>query len=131
MTQALTLSKPLDGVARLWRAYPRETVGLSLLGLAIASAIGGAAHSTPELPNAAAAVPAPPPLIVRQLPPEQALRINQEIPLASGPNPAAAPFVFKGDKVARTRPPHALAAAALTTPAASRAAAGPRAPRRP
>src|SRR4051794_40807055 len=110
MTQALTLSKPLDGVARLWRAYPRETVGLGLLGLAIASAIGGAAHSTPELPNAAA-VPAPPPLIVRQLPPEQALRINQEIPLASGPNPAAAPFAFKGDKVARTRALECLASA--------------------
>src|SRR4051794_41910922 len=110
MTQALTLQKPLDGVARLWRAYPRETVGLGLLGLAIVSAIGGAAHSTPELPNALA-VPAPPPLTARLLAPEQALRTNQENPLASGPNPAAAPFVVKGDKMARTPAPRCLARA--------------------
>ena len=97
MAQTLTLSRPLDGLAKLWRAYPRETAGLGVLSLVVAGAIAGTAHSTPELPGAnassSAALPAPPPMIVRQLPPDQALQINQTIPLASGPNPAASPYM--------------------------------------
>jgi len=114
MAFALTLSRPVDGLTKLWRGYPRETVGLGVLGLTVALAIGSAAHSTPELPGArrsAVAPPAPPPLIVRQLPPEQALQINQTIPLANGPNPAAAPFAFKGDAAARKRALECLASA--------------------
>src|SRR4249919_162573 len=115
MAQALTLSRPLDGLAKLWRAYPRETVALGLLGLAAAAAIAGAAHSTPELPARTASntvsVPAPPPLIVRQLPPDQAVKINDTIPLASGPNPAAAPFAFTGNAAARKRALDCLASA--------------------
>ncbi|HKC03217.1 MAG TPA: cell wall hydrolase [Sphingomicrobium sp.] len=115
MAQALTLSRPLDGLAKLWRAYPRETVAFGVLGLAAAAAIAGAAHSTPELPAASPAatiaVPAPPPLIVRQLPPDQALKINQTIPLASGPNPAASPFAFTGNGAARKRALECLASA--------------------
>jgi len=106
MAQALTLSRPLDGLAKMWRAYPRETVGFGLLAIAAAAAIGGAAHSTPELPATKlpeAAPPAPPPMLVRQLAPEQALEINQEIPLAGGPNPAALQFQFKGDSTASRR----------------------------
>jgi hypothetical protein len=105
MAQALTLPRPFDGLAKLWRAYPRETAGFGVLGLIVAVAIAGAANSTPELPGPGAAnavvPPAPPPLIVRQLPPDQALQINQTIPLAGGPNPAASPFAFKGDTGAR------------------------------
>jgi len=114
MAQALTLSRPLDGLAKLWRAYPRETVAFGVLGLAAVAAIAGAAHSTPELPaprGSAVAVPAPPPLIVRQLPPDQALKINQTIPLATGPNPAAAPFAFSGNGAARKRALECLASA--------------------
>ena len=113
MALALTLSRPIDGLTKLWRAYPRETVGLGVLGVTVALAIGSAAHSTPELPGAANGVapPAPPPLIVRALPPEQALQINQTIPLANGPNPAAAPFAFKGDAAARKRALECLASA--------------------
>ncbi len=115
MAQALTPTRPLDGLAKLWRAYPRETAGLGVLGLVVAGAIAGTAHSTPELPgtNAAnsAALPAPPPMIVRQLAPDQALQINQTIPLASGPNPAASPFAFKGDTAARKRALECLASA--------------------
>src|SRR4051794_38002548 len=114
MAPALTLSRPLDGLAKVWRAYPRETLGFGLLAIAAAAAIGGAAHSTPELPGAAsvdAALPAPPPMLVRQLAPEQALQINQEIPLAGGPNPAAAPFQFKGDSNARKQALQCLASA--------------------
>jgi len=126
MQQSLSLSGPLDGlrkrVARvklraekLWRAYPRETIGLGLLGLAVAAAVGGAAHSTPEIGGTArqaeAAPPAPPPLLIRQLAPEQALQINQQIPVAAGPNPPAKPFVFRGDKAARTQALECLASA--------------------
>ena len=49
MTQALTLSRPFDGLRRsaarvqrrgaaLWRAYPREVLGLGLFGLVAAAA---------------------------------------------------------------------------------------------
>ena len=37
--------------------------------------------------------PAPEPLLIRDLAPETALKVNAEIPLAGGPNPAARPFV--------------------------------------
>jgi spore germination cell wall hydrolase CwlJ-like protein len=113
MMQAALL-RPLDGMAHLWRAYPRETVGFGLLGLAAIAAIGGAAHSTPELPgppSAQTSAPVPPPLLIRQLPPDQALQVNQKIPLADGPNPAAAPFAFKGDAAARKRALECLASA--------------------
>ena len=97
----------------LWRTYPRETAGLGLLAAASAVALGGAAHSMPErsAAAAAAAAPAPPPLLIRQLAPEQALQINQGIPVSSGPNPAAAPFRFKGDAAARKRALECLASA--------------------
>jgi len=99
---------------RLWRAYPRETVGFGLLAVAAAVAIGGVAHSMPELARAKpaeAAPPAPPPMLYREVAPDQALQINQGIPLSSGPNPAAAPFAFKGDSAARKRALECLASA--------------------
>jgi spore germination cell wall hydrolase CwlJ-like protein len=115
MQQTITLSRPIDGLrqnaarlklraTQLWRAHPRETLGLGLLGLAVAAALGGAANSTPELASKnqpTAAPPAPPPMLIRQLAPEQALQVNQQIPIAQGPNPAAMPFVFKGNAAAR------------------------------
>ncbi len=124
MTQVLTLSRPLQGLSRtaarlrlraeaLWRAYPRETMGLGLLSLVAAAAIAGSAHSTPELTAGAnaPAPPAPPPMLIRQLAPEQALQVNQQIPVASGPNPAAQPFVFKGNADARKQALDCLASA--------------------
>jgi spore germination cell wall hydrolase CwlJ-like protein len=77
-----------------------------------AIALGGAAHSTPEVAAAKSAQPpAPPPLLIQQIAPDQALRVNQSIPLVGGPNPAAAPFVFKGDTAARKRALECLASA--------------------
>ena len=112
MTPALTLPNPRDGLAQIWRSYPREVVGFGLLGLAAALAVGGAAYSSPELPDRMqAAPPAPPPLLVRQIAPEQALRVNQTIPIAAGPNPAARPFAFRGDSAARSRALECLASA--------------------
>src|SRR6266550_8342331 len=107
MTASLALSSPVEALklraAKLWRAYPRETLGLGLLGIAVAAAIGGAAHSTADLSPAqgGAAPPAPPLLLLKQVAPDQALQINDAIPVASGPNPAAAPFLFKGNAAAR------------------------------
>ena len=62
MPQALTLSRPLDGLRRsaaqlklraraaCARAYPRETIGVGLLGFAAAAAaLAAAAQSTPDL----------------------------------------------------------------------------------
>ena len=124
MAQVLTVSRPLQGLSRtaarlrlragaLCRAYPRETVGFGLLGLIAAAAIAGSAHSTPELPagTTTPAPPAPPPLLIRQLAPEQALQVNQQIPVAQGPNPAAQPFAFKGSADARKQALECLASA--------------------
>ena len=105
MSHALILSG-----AKFWRAYPREAVALGVLGIAGAAALAGAAYSYPTLSglglgerSAAEAPPAPPPLLVRALPPETALSINQAIPVANGPNPAARPFAFQGNAAARAR----------------------------
>src|SRR5439155_10269573 len=95
----------------LWRAYPRETVGLGVLGIITAAAIAGSARSTPELSAGAAAPPAPPPLLIRQLAPEQALQVNAQIPVAQGPNPAAQSFAFRGDAAARKQALECLASA--------------------
>ena len=115
MTTAAALPSPLEALklraGRLWRAYPRETLGLGLLGLILAGAIGGAAYSTPGTPVPQAAPPAPPPLLLKQVAPAQALVINGGIPLAQGPNPAAAPFVFKGNSAARAQALECLASA--------------------
>jgi spore germination cell wall hydrolase CwlJ-like protein len=79
------------------------------LALAGIVAVAGAAYSTPTLggigyQNAAEAPPAPPPLLVRQLPVDQALAINQHIAVDNGPNPAAQPFALgKVDAATRAR----------------------------
>jgi len=126
MPEALTLSRPLDGMRRnvarlkartqsLWRTYPRETVGFGVLGLAIVAALGGAAHSTPEIfgaaPQQAITPPAPPPMLIRQIAPDQALQVNEQIPIANGPNPAARPFAFKGDATTRKQALECLSSA--------------------
>jgi hypothetical protein len=129
MAEALTLSRPLDGLrqlaqrlrahaerlnqqaAALGRANPREAVGLALLGLVLAAVI--AVSPGPNPTNApGTAPPAPPPLLIRNLAPAQALQVNAEIPVASGPNPAARPFPFKGNSAARGQALECLASAA-------------------
>lgn len=113
MQQTVTLSRPLDGLRKsatrlglraqkLVRAYPRESIGVGLLSLAAAATLGGTLAFVPEPARTPqAAPPAPPPMLIRQLAPEQALEVNREIPVAQGPNPAAPPFAFKGDANAR------------------------------
>ena len=123
MAQALTLSRPLDGLWRvaaqtrlraraLLHAYPREAAGAGVLGVILAAAIATTGLSSPVGPQRAqAAPPAPPPLILQQIAPEQALKVNSEIPVAAGPNPAASPFVFNGSKDARSQALECLASA--------------------
>ena len=121
MTQALTLFRPYDGLRRssararvraraLWRAYPREVVGAGLLGLVAAGAIATAAISGSG-DRIEAAPPAPPPMIVRPIAPDQAVKLNAEVPVNVGPNPAAAPFQFKGNTAARSQALQCLASA--------------------
>jgi hypothetical protein len=50
-------------------------------------------------------------MVVRPLAPDQALKLNAEIPVAIGPNPAAAPFLFKGTAAARAEALNCLASA--------------------
>lgn len=122
MAEALTLSKPLDGLRSavlrwrdgtrsLVRSYPREAIGAGVLGFVSFVALGSLAVPHPGAGGAQAAPPAPPPLILQPVAPQQAIKVNAEIPLASGPNPAAAPFVFKGNAAARTQALNCLASA--------------------
>lgn len=94
---AMNLSMARQGALKLWQSHPRELVALGGIALAIVLAAGGAAWSTPNLDAVSAArsdqtAPAPPPLLVRNIAPAEALAVNGQIPLATGPNPAAAPF---------------------------------------
>jgi spore germination cell wall hydrolase CwlJ-like protein len=122
MADTLTLPRPFDGLKRTaleWRersrtfvrAHPRGAIGLGVLGFVSAVAIGSVTVPSPGGGPAHAAPPAPPPLILQNVAPQQALKVNSEIPLASGPNPAAAPFVFKGSESARTQALNCLASA--------------------
>jgi spore germination cell wall hydrolase CwlJ-like protein len=123
MAEALTLSRPLDrlrNAAAAWRgrgrafvrANPREAIGLGVLGFVSAVAIGSmAVPNAATNPAAHAAPPAPPPLILKPIAPDQALKVNADIPLTSGPTPAAAPFAFKGSASARSQALNCLASA--------------------
>ena len=123
MNQVLAISKPLDGLRKtalrsrerarvLVRAYPRESIGVGVLGFVTTVALGSMAVPNPATsPAAHAAPPAPPPMTYQAVAPQQALKINAEIPLATGPNPAAVPFVFKGNSTARTQALNCLASA--------------------
>ena len=99
----------LNVVVCLVRSRPREAlvgVGIAVAGVA---AIAGVAASTPTVDeirgqSVKLGPPAPPPMLVRDVAPQQALAINAAIPLASGPNPAAKPFIFaNADKAAQGR----------------------------
>lgn len=104
---ASTLLPARDRAVALWRKHPRELATLGALALAGTVAAGGVAWSTPDFGGIAAArtqqtAPAPPPLLIRNMAPNQALAVNSEIPMTGGPNPAAAPFSL-GNADASTR----------------------------
>jgi spore germination cell wall hydrolase CwlJ-like protein len=120
MAQALTLSRPWAEISRtgaelklraaaLWRAHPRKTLGIGVLGMVAAAALGTAVGTAPN--RAEAAPPAPPPLLIRDIAPQQALQVNAQIPVAQGPNPAALPFKFTGNSATRGQALTCLASA--------------------
>jgi spore germination cell wall hydrolase CwlJ-like protein len=123
MAEALIIRRPYSGLFKsvprlreraraLLHAYPREAIGLGVLGFVSVVALGSLAVPNPATnPSAHAAPPAPPPLILQPVAPQQALKVNANIPLAGGPNPAAAAFVFKGSETARTQALNCLASA--------------------
>ena len=104
VTQTIALN-----AARFWRERPQEVLLAGVVALAGIVALAGSADSTPSLSGVgsnkvAEAPPAPPPMLIRQLPVDQALAINQGIALDTGPNPAARPFSLgKVDAATRSR----------------------------
>lgn len=113
----MNLSSARQGALKLWDSHPRELVALGGLALCAAAVAGGAAWSTPNLDAVSAArseqtAPAPPPLLVRNIAPTEALAVNGRIPLSSGPNPSAAPFSIANlDSQTRARALDCLASA--------------------
>ena len=88
--------------AELFRKLPREALLGGLIALASAAAIAGVTYSPGGIGSSSKLdsvirptdrPPAPEPLLIRDLAPETALKVNAEIPLAGGPNPTARPFV--------------------------------------
>jgi len=123
MAEALTLSRPLDGLSRtavrwteraraLMHAHPRGAVGIGVLGFVGFVALGTMVAPNPATaPEAHAAPPAPPPLILKPVPKDEAVKLNAEIPVTGGPNPAALAFAFKGNSAARGQALTCLASA--------------------
>lgn len=102
---ALSLSPARTRAQALWRDYPREVLAMGGLALVAMVAVGGSAWSNPNLEAISAAkaeqtAPAPPPLLLRNVDPASALALNNKVPVASGPNPSAAPFSLAGMNVA-------------------------------
>ena len=119
MATVLNPSRPLEGLRTIasrlgahatttWRAYPREILGLALFAMIAAVALS-TSMSPMRAPVARAAPPAPPPMIVRPIAPDQAVKVNAAIPLIAGPNPAATAFIFKGSAAARAQALNCLA----------------------
>lgn len=114
MNATTLVRHPLAGLMlRLPRiALTRDTVGTGLAAAMLFGTILGAAQSFSSGPIAShAAPPAPPSMAVRALAPDQAIVVNQEIPLAVGPNPAAAAFLFNGSSTVRAQAVECLASA--------------------
>lgn len=97
---------PVQQALALLRAHPRESAGAGLLLIAACLSVAAVANesgATSTRPEAAAAPSTPAvqdltPFAVRHVAPDEALKLNAAVPLASGPNPAAAPFVLRTDK---------------------------------
>lgn len=95
---------PVQRAAAWLRANPLEGAGAGLLGIAACLSVAALANETKLVPAgpqpAVAATPSVQelnPFAVRQIAPGEAQKLNAAVPLASGPNPPAAPFVLKAD----------------------------------
>ena len=115
MSNATVLRRhPLAGLKlRLPRLAPtRETIGPAIGAAMLFGTIIGAAQGFASDSIAAhAAPPKPPSMAIRAISPQQALSVNQEIPLAAEPNPAAQPFAMKAGGDTRAEAIECLASA--------------------
>jgi len=91
--------KPL----RPLHALSREVAISAALGIGAAAAIAGVSGATPVMPSLLdskqdlalrEAAPAPPPMLVRDVAPEDAIKLNATIPMAKGTVVPAAAFAF-------------------------------------
>jgi spore germination cell wall hydrolase CwlJ-like protein len=95
---------------RPWLTHPRETIAAATLAAVGLVVLAGSSGATPLLPEfarqaetqQAASLAKPLPNQIRDLAPATALELNAHIPIAGGPNPPAAPFVFRNSS-AETR----------------------------
>ena len=93
-------------------ALTRDTVGTALVAAILFGGVFGAGVGMSNRAVAPqVAPPTAPSMAVRALAPQQALVVNQEIPLATGPNPAASAFVFNGTAAARAQALECLSSA--------------------
>jgi spore germination cell wall hydrolase CwlJ-like protein len=105
LTSPFDRPSPVQQAAALLRARPRESAGAGVLLLAACLSVAAVANegrAIPARPESGASPVAPSvqamtPFAVRQLAPGDAQKLNAAVPLAGGPNPAAAPFVLKAD----------------------------------
>ena len=119
MAEALTALRPLDGLRKRGKALADHAVRLARADLraTVAVALGATAAiaiATVELlstPAPAAAPPAPPPMLVKPVAPDQARIINAALPLEDLENPAARAFRFSGSAAARSQAVECLASA--------------------
>jgi spore germination cell wall hydrolase CwlJ-like protein len=98
------LPGPVQQAAALLRAHPHESAGAGLLAVAACLSVAAIAHDSNAEPardqpvvTAAPSVQEMTPIAVRQVAPDEAQKLNAAVPLAGGPNPAAAPFVLKAN----------------------------------
>jgi len=96
---------------RPWQSHPRETATLVVLGCAAALALVGVSEATPTLgdltrdvrklaPLAEALPTSPSATELRDVAPDQAIALNAQIPVVTGPLTAAAPFSLGKAKAA-------------------------------
>ena len=118
MAQAVLATHPLDGLGRRARslvasgrrlalAEPRAAVAIGLASVAAATA--GLFQLLASADPASAAPPAPPPMLVQSVAPEQAQKINAALPLDNSDNPAARPFRLSGSAATQAQALQCLA----------------------
>ncbi|MBA3668679.1 MAG: cell wall hydrolase [Sphingomonas sp.] len=93
-------------------ALIRDTVGTGLVAAILFGGVFGAGQGIQNggvAPHIAP--PTAPSMAVRPLAPQQAVVVNQEIPIAIGLNPAASAFVFTGNAAARAQALECLSSA--------------------
>lgn len=120
MAKTVLTVHPFDGFGRRARsivasgrrlvlAEPRAAVAIGLASIAAATA--GLFQLLASADPASAAPPAPPPMLIQAVEPDQAQKINAALPLDNSDNPAAKPFRLTGSPATRTEALQCLASA--------------------